>query len=61
MNIDSDLLNFTFSFPVDVFQRFKSGSSFDDLCSQLRDRILTLSRVVVLLGSFFDSSVKTFT
>ena len=50
-----------FSFPVDVFQSVKSFSFFDGLRSKLRDKIYTLSRVVILLDSFFGSSVKTST
>ena len=31
LKVDSGFSSFDFSFPVDIFQNFKSGSSFDKL------------------------------
>jgi len=57
---DSSITNLSFSFPLDVFQYITDNSSFKESWPQLRDRILTLSQAVILLGSSFGaSSVST--
>ena len=57
---DSSITNLSFSFPLDVFQYITDDSSFKESWPQLRDRILTLSQAVILLGSSFGaSSVST--
>ena len=44
-----------------MFQNSASGATFEQLWPQLRDRILTLSQAVVLLGSLVGSSIATST
>ena len=56
---DSSIANLSFSFPLDVFQSITDDSSFKESWPQLRDRILTLSQAVILLGSSFGSSSVT--
>ena len=58
LKVDSSLSNLAFYFPLDVFGL---ETSFDDLWPQLRDRILTLSQAVVLLGYSFGLSIATTT
>ena len=59
--MDPSLKNLEFAFPFDVFQNSASGATFEQLWSQLRDRILTLSQAIVLLGSLVGSSIATST
>ena len=54
-----NLTNLAFSFLVDFFQSFASGSSFDQLWPQLQDRMITLSQAVILLGSSVGSLIET--
>ena len=58
LKVDLGLSNLAFYFPVVIFGL---ETSFDDLWHQLRDRTLTLSQVVVSLGSSFGSSIATTT
>ena len=48
---DPVLSTLVFSFTV---ERITSNSPFEDVLSQLRDRILTLSHVIIFLGSSFE-------
>ena len=50
LKTDSNLSNLVSFFLFDVFQKVSYGSSFDELWPQLHDRILVLSKTVILLG-----------
>ena len=59
LKVDGGVSNIAFAFPVDVFKGNESRDApFESLWPQLRDRILTLSQAVVLLGSSFSSTNK---
>ena len=59
LKVDGGFSNIAFAFPVDVFKGNESSDApFESLWPQLRDRILTLSQAVVLLGSSFTSTNK---
>ena len=49
LKVEPSLTNLAISFPIDTFQSFASAFSFDQLWPQLRDRIFTLSQVVIIL------------
>ena len=60
LKVDVGIANLAFIFFVNVFKISDSSqATFESMWPQLRDRIVTLSHVVVLLGSSFSASVKT--
>ena len=60
LKVDGGIANLAFTFPDDMFKSSDSSqATFESLWPQLRDRIVNLSKAVVLLGSSFSASAKT--